>query len=140
MNYFSIKQLTYGAWGVSLLAMLGSLYFSEVMHLPPCVLCWYQRVFLYPLVFIFPIGIVKQDRNLPYYVLPLTFAGGAIALYHNLLYYQILPESAGPCQAGISCTVKLIEWFGFVTIPFLSLVAFLLIGFSMLYVRKQQKG
>jgi disulfide bond formation protein DsbB len=130
------RQLLYLAWIISLVAMLGSLYFSEVMHLPPCVLCWYQRIFLYPLVLLIPIGLWRGDKHLPYYVLALSAIGGAISLFHNLLYYRILPESAAPCAAGISCTTKLIEWFGFITIPFLALTAFILIIGIMIAVVK----
>jgi disulfide bond formation protein DsbB len=110
----------------SLLATLGSLYFSEILKYPPCVLCWYQRIFMYPLVFISAISIWKK-KNLPFLILPLSLVGTAIAFYHNLLYYNIIPESVAPCTLGISCTTKQIEMFGFLTIPLMSLIAFLLI-------------
>lgn len=121
----------YLAWIIALMATLGSLFFSEVWHLPPCTLCWYQRIFMYPLVFIIPIAIVKKDKNLPLFVLPLVIIGGIISLFHNLLYYGIISESQAPCAAGVSCTTKFFEWLGFVTIPFLSLVAFVLIAVLM---------
>jgi disulfide bond formation protein DsbB len=79
---------------------------------------------MYPLVLIIPIGIVKKDKYLPLYVLPLAVLGWAVAFWHNLLYYGIVPESSVPCLAGISCTTKLVEWLGFITIPLLSLAAF----------------
>lgn len=82
---------------------------------------------MYPIVLLIAIGILRRDEGLPYSVLPLASVGWVISLYHNLLYYQILPHSAAPCQAGISCTAKYIEWFGFITIPFLSLIAFTVI-------------
>jgi disulfide bond formation protein DsbB len=82
---------------------------------------------MYPLVIILAIGILTKDRKLPQYVLPLAIVGWGIAAYHNLLYYNIIPESVGPCQAGVSCTTKFISWFGFVTIPFLSFIAFTVI-------------
>lgn len=117
-------------------SMTGSLYFSEVLHFPPCILCWYQRIAMYPLVAIIAVGIIKKDKNLPYYVLPLSVIGGLIAGYHNLLYYQIIPESTAPCLTGISCTTKFIEWFGIITIPFLSFAAFTLITVCMvIYLR-----
>lgn len=112
---------------IATFSMLGSLYFSEIMHLPPCVLCWYQRICMYPLVIILGIGIWKKDKNIPYMVLPLSIIGLIIAAYHNLLYYNIIPESLAPCTAGISCTTKLIELFGIVTIPLMSLIAFIII-------------
>lgn len=121
---------------VATFATIGSLIFSEVLKFPPCVLCWYQRIFMYPLVIILAVGIWKKDKNLPFFVLPLSVIGGGVALYHNLLYYKIIPEATIPCTLGISCTVKQIEWFGFVTIPFLSLLAFASITILMLFYKK----
>lgn len=109
----------------AILATAGSLIFSEILKFPPCVLCWYQRIFMYPLVLILAVGILKKDKNISYFVLPLSLTGFVIAIYHNLLYYNIIPESIAPCTLGISCTSKFIEWFGFITIPFLSMMAFL---------------
>src|SRR5438093_5112499 len=116
-NNFMKKAPLYIAWATSLGATLGSLYFSEIAKFPPCVLCWYQRICLYPLVIILTVGILRKNKDIPLYVLPLSLVGAAISVYHNLLYYKILPEAAAPCTAGISCTTKFIEWFGFVTIP-----------------------
>lgn len=133
------NNILYIAWLQVLAGMLMSLYFSEILKLPPCVLCWYQRIALYPLVVIIPVGILKKDKNLPLYVLPLSILGMVIALYHNLLYYGVIPENIDPCTAGVSCTTKLIEWFGFITIPLMSLAAFTLITVCMLVYRKIQK-
>jgi disulfide bond formation protein DsbB len=119
--------LVYVAWTQALVATLGSLFFSEVMHLIPCVLCWYQRILMYPLVAVLTVGILLRDERLRFYVLPLSLTGLAIALYHNLLYYGILPEGIVQCTTGVSCTQKQIEWLGFITIPFLSLTAFTVI-------------
>lgn len=116
----------------AVVAMTGSLYFSEVMHLVPCVLCWYQRITMYPLVLITLVGMLRKDAKIYQYVLPLSITGFLIASYHVLLYYGILPESIAPCQAGISCTTRTIEWFGFVTIPLLSWTAHLVISGLML--------
>jgi len=116
--------------------MIGSLIFSEILHFPPCVLCWYQRIAIYPLVAIFAVGIIIKDKNVDIYAWPLIITGLLISIYHNLLYYQILPESAAPCFAGISCTTKFIEWFGFVTIPLLSLLAFIILALFMVIYRK----
>jgi disulfide bond formation protein DsbB len=63
-----------------------------------------------------------------------------IAVYHNLLYYNIIPESAAPCVQGISCTTKFIQWFGFVTIPFLSLMSFTLILILILLTHRNLKN
>ena len=125
------------AFIVSIISTVGSLFFSEVLKFPPCVLCWYQRIFMYPLVVILAIGLWKKDKNLPFFVLPLSIAGTIVAIYHNLLYYGIIPESIAPCTLGISCSTKQVEWFGFITIPMLSLFSFLTISILMLFYRKQ---
>lgn len=125
----------------SIIATLGSLFFSEIMKLPPCVLCWYQRIAMYPLIAILTVGILRRDKKIYQYVLPLSLIGWGISLYHNLLYYKILPESVAPCTMGVSCTTKQIEWFGFITIPLMAFVAFSLINICMfLYYRYNRKS
>lgn len=126
----------YSAWVLSLIATVGSLFFSEVLHFPPCTLCWYQRIFMYPLFFILTVGILKKDVVLPLYILPLASIGWLIALFHVLLYYKIIPDQLAPCALGVSCTTKFIEYFGFITIPFLSLVAFSSIIIVTLFAMK----
>ncbi len=117
-------NLIFISWFVASVATLGSLFFSEVMKYPPCVLCWYQRICMYPLVVILLLGLFPLDGKVLRYASPLALIGAGVASYHNLLYYKILPQSAAPCSQGVSCTSVHIEWFGFVTIPLLSLVAF----------------
>ena len=124
--------LVYVAWVQALVATLGSLFFSEVLHLLPCLLCWYQRILMYPLVGILTVGILLRDTRVRWYVLPLSGLGLAIALYHNLLYYGILPEGIVQCTTGVSCTQRQLEWLGFITIPLLSLTAFTIITIAML--------
>lgn len=126
------------AWAQALIATLGSLFFSLGMQLPPCDLCWYQRIAMYPLVVILAVGIWKKDRLALVYAWPFAIIGWLIAVYHNLLYYNILPEAAAPCKAGVSCTTKLIEFFGFVTIPLLSLLAFTVIIVCLLVEQKKK--
>lgn len=121
---------------VSLLATVTSLYLSEIMKLVPCVLCWYQRICMYPLVVISAVGVLKKDKRFVDYVLPLIVLGLLIAIYHNLLYYHLLPESIAPCTQGISCTSKQIEWFGFVTIPFMSMLTFAFLANCVLVYKR----
>jgi disulfide bond formation protein DsbB len=137
MNFFK-KYILYLAFAQALVATLGSLFFSEIMKFPPCIFCWYQRICMYPLVAIFAVGILKKDKIVNYYAWPLIVVGWVIALYHNLLYYNILPEAAAPCAAGVSCTTRFFAWFGFITIPLLSLTAFTILGGLMLIYRKSQ--
>jgi len=133
------KNSHYVAFVIALVAMVSSLYFSEVLHYPPCVLCWYQRILMYPIVLVLGIGIYFGDKFVYRYVLLLSSIGLLISIYHNLLYYKILPEAAAPCLLGVSCTTKFIEWFGFITIPFLSGLAFALIIICMLLYKLLDK-
>lgn len=108
-------------------ATLGSLYFSEVAGYVPCVLCWYQRILMYPLTLILAVGLMRQDAHLPLLVLPFSAPGLCVSLYHYLLEKTDLFSSEATCKAGVSCTVAWINWFGFITIPFLALVGFVMI-------------
>lgn len=128
----------YLVFAIALVSILGSLYFSEIRNFPPCILCWYQRIFMYPLVIISLIGILTKDVRARLYVLVLSIIGALIALYHNLLYHNILPESAAPCLNGVSCTTEYISWLGFITIPLLSLVAFIVIIILMLNKKENE--
>jgi disulfide bond formation protein DsbB len=105
-------------------ATLGSLFFSEIMGLPPCSLCWYQRIFMFPLPLIMLVGLFPFDARVVRYALPVAVGGVLVALYHSLLHLGIIPESAAPCQQGISCSDASLSLFGFLSIPMLSLLAF----------------
>lgn len=126
------------AFLIAITATAGSLFFSEVMKLPPCILCWYQRIFMYPLVFIFAVGLFRKSKDTYIHGAVLSCVGLLIAIYHNLLYYKLIPENITPCTTGVSCTSKQIEWLGFVTIPFLSLVAFTFLFSICIYILKQK--
>jgi disulfide bond formation protein DsbB len=116
--------LLLAAWLLVTTATLGSLFFSEVMELPPCSLCWYQRVFMFPLALVLFMGLFPFDPKVVRYALPLSVAGTLAALYHMLLQSGIIPESAAPCSPGVSCADVDMLVFGFVSIPILSLFAF----------------
>jgi disulfide bond formation protein DsbB len=126
------------AWLCALIASLGSLFFSEVMEFVPCVLCWYQRICMYPLVLILGLSLYKQENSATLYALPLALIGFAIALYHNLLHYEIVPESASPCIQGVPCSTVYINWLGFITIPILSMSAFVII-IALLWKTRHEK-
>lgn len=117
-------MLAYVAWFIALAAAAGSLFFSEVMLLPPCVLCWYQRIAMYPLIFVTGTGIILRDARMKWYALPLALAGLGIAIYHNLLYYGVIPEAIAPCTEGVPCNAIQLELLGFITIPLMGLAAF----------------
>jgi len=124
---------------LAIVGTLGSLYFSEAMHFTPCVLCWYQRVCMYPLVFIFAVGLWKEDRNVWAYALPLAVTGLAIASYHNLLYYGFVSEGLVPCQKNLSCSARQLELFGFLTIPLMAFGGFLMFNILGLYAMMKAK-
>jgi disulfide bond formation protein DsbB len=125
---------------IATVSTLGSLYFSEIVKFPPCSLCWYQRLFMYPIMIVIIIGLWKKDKNLVYYILPFSIIGLIIAIYHNLLYYGFISENLQPCTVGVSCTESQLDLFGFVTIPLLSLLGFLAINFLTLIYYKIQKN
>lgn len=132
------QSLTYVflAFLVSLIATLGSLFFSEIMNFIPCSLCWYQRIFMYPLVFIFLINLLFPDDKIFKYSFPLVFIGWIIAIYHNLLMFKIIPENLSPCVQGIPCSVDYLNWFGFITIPLLSFFAYTIILILLIISKK----
>jgi disulfide bond formation protein DsbB len=130
--------LPYLAWIIALVATAGSLFFSEVMQLPPCVLCWYQRIAMYPLVIIIGVGIITRDSSFNNYALPVCLIGLAISIYHNLLYYGLIPESIAPCAEGVSCTSRQIEWLGFITIPLMALTAFVGLALCLLFYKTKK--
>lgn len=127
-----IDIMLYVAWVQASIATFGSLYFSEVMKLQPCVLCWYQRIFMYPLALLLAVGIWRRNAEIHLYALPLACIGIGISIYHNLLYYGVIPESIQPCTSGVSCTTRQIEWLGFITIPMMALTAFTIVIFGLL--------
>lgn len=129
----------YIAWVISLTATLGSLYFSEIREFVPCELCWTQRIFMYPLTILLGIAAFTNDVRMRLYVLPLTLIGGTISLYHYLV--QKVPGFADikPCVQGVPCNIQYINWFGFVTIPFLALTAFTLMSIVLIVLHIKLK-
>lgn len=127
-------------WLMSLLGALGSLFFSDVMGLPPCVLCWYQRIAMYPMVAIASVGMLTKDRRVAAYLWPFVVAGLALAFYHNLLYYGLIPQEITPCAKGLSCTDRQIEWLGFISIPLLALASFVTTAGCLVWFRALVKG
>lgn len=114
------------AAGVATAAMLGSLYLSEVAHLIPCRYCWFQRIAMYPLAIILLIAAFRKDGFIRLYAATLATIGAVIAIYHRFI--QMYPDlDAGSCAAtGPACSAALILKFGFVSIPYMSASAFLL--------------
>lgn len=137
--FLNQKFLYYLAWLAALSSMLGSLFFSEVLQWPPCNLCWWQRIFMYPLVFLIPIGAIQRDKKLPLYILPLSISGAVIATLHYLLQQHII-STVQTCTGAVACETQYLSLFGFITIPLLSLLSFLFISVCMFFAFVQNKG
>lgn len=131
----SDRLLLFFSWMTAIAATCGSLYFSEVRHLIPCTLCWYQRILMYPLTIILGIAYFRKDFLIRKYILPISILGFIIASYHYTI--QIFPGLyyVRTCSVGDPCTDQDFSVLGFVTIPFMSGTAFFLITLSMLLMR-----
>ncbi|WP_332629291.1 disulfide oxidoreductase [Halalkalibacter flavus] len=134
-----IENLTIVAWITSLIATLGSLYFSQVRMYEPCTLCWYQRIFMYPLVIILIIGIIKKDATVALYSAVLSLIGIGLSSYHYALQKIPFFTQTAPACGRVPCTGQYINWFGFVTIPFLALTAFIIIFICSLLILRLSK-
>jgi disulfide bond formation protein DsbB len=115
------------ASGVAIAAMFGSLYLSEIVRLIPCKLCWYQRIAMYPIAIMLPIAAWRRDNGIRLYAAVLALIGLGVAIWHRLM--QAFPNlDSGACAAvGPPCSAPYIKEFGFVTIPYMALSAFILI-------------
>lgn len=124
-------------WALALTATLAALFLGEVMGMTPCLLCWYQRIFMFPLALILGMAAFAEDRRGAVYALPLALAGAGVAGYHTALVADWVPKWWIPCGNGPSCSEQNLEILGGIQIPWLSLAAFMAI-FLMLcvYLRK----
>ncbi|MBF0161918.1 MAG: disulfide bond formation protein B [Magnetococcales bacterium] len=133
-------MLIFMAWTVVASATLGSLFFSEVMGVPVCILCWYQRIALYPLTFILAVGLFPYDPKVVRYAGVLTGMGWCTALFHVLLVAGVIPEKIHPCMQGIPCSETHLVLFGFLTIPMMSLLTFTLVAALLFFARRMQSS
>jgi len=132
------KNALFLSFLIGLTATLGSLYLSEVRAFTPCKLCWFQRIFMYPIPIILGVSLFKKARDVALYVIPLSLIGSLIAIYHY--YLQINPDPLVPCTTvgfSVSCNETFFTYFGYITIPWMSFSAFILIFLlAYLYLRK----
>ena len=112
------------AWLVALVATAGALFLGEVMGKTPCLLCWYQRIAMFPLALILGIGLLRADPQAVRYALPLAVIGWLVATYHCLLFWGVVTEALVPCGAGASCAASDLQLAGVIPIPLLSWLAF----------------
>ena len=132
----------YLAWVIALFALVGSLFGSEILHLPMCTLCWYQRICLYPLALLLGIACFTQDFKVVKYALPLSILGFFIGLYQYLLQMHWLPDFSilAKCTtSGGRCDIMNFQIY-FITLPFLSLIASFLISLFLFFVSKKEKS
>lgn len=114
------------AWAIAATCMAGSLYLSEVAHYPPCVMCWYQRICMYPLALILLIAAIRRRRDVAIYAIPLAGVGAAIATYHYL--HERFPDSVSTsCSTEVPCSYTWIWQLHYISIPMMALSGFLAI-------------
>ena len=126
-----------GAWIVAMLATLGSLYYSEIAGFEPCRLCWYQRIAMYPLVVILAIAALRRDIGVRHYAIPVAAIGAIISSYHYVLEWFPAVATAA-CSVGVPCTLVWFREFGFISLPYLALSAFLLVITLLLIPRRER--
>ncbi|PKG80768.1 disulfide bond formation protein B [Colwellia sp. 75C3] len=129
-------NLLFVAWILATSGTLISLFFSEIVQLPVCVLCWYQRIALYPLVIMLPLALFPFDVSVIRYVMPLVLFGWFFALFHVLVVAGIIPEAAQPCTLGVPCSETHFTLLGFLNIPVMSLITFSLLGLLLILTKK----
>ncbi|MBU8880116.1 disulfide bond formation protein B [Bacillus sp. FJAT-29790] len=133
------ETLLFVSWAASVVAMFGSLYFSEIRQYEPCLLCWYQRILMYPFVIILGIAVVRKDYRIGIYSMALSAIGACISLYHYAIQkVAFFADYAASC-GRVPCTGQYINWLGFITIPFLALIAFLIIFICSYFLWKKSK-
>jgi disulfide bond formation protein DsbB len=109
------------ATAIALVTTLGSLYYSEVAGYPPCTLCWYQRIAIYPQVIVLGVAAWRRDTAVWRTSVPLAVVGAVLSVWHVVIERN--PALAGPCDPSNPCTIKWVEEFGFLTVPMMALVA-----------------
>ena len=127
------------AWLVALVATLGSLIYSEVIHFEPCRLCWFQRIAMYPMAIILLVGAIRRETVVKFYALPLALVGLGISVWHYLI--QTFPglSSGASCDPDVPCSAKYVDVFGFISIPFMAGAGFTLITVLLLLYVKASK-
>ncbi|KAB7650285.1 MULTISPECIES: disulfide formation protein C [Bacillus] len=133
------ENLLFIAWCVSFISTLGSLYFSEIMKFIPCTLCWYQRIFMYPLVLLLGVAVIKKDYSISRYSLIFGIIGSCFSLYHYLIQKIVFFSERAVSCGRVPCTGEYINWLGFITIPFLALIGFITISICSLILLRISK-
>lgn len=125
-------SLVFVSWLLALIATASALFIGEVMGMMPCVLCWYQRIAMFPLVLFLGAALMQQQRALVLPSLLLSLIGWVIASYHTALYWGWIDPTLAPCGDGPSCTQQVLQIFGAVDLPMLSWLTFTAISFLLM--------
>ncbi|MFO7590476.1 MAG: disulfide bond formation protein B [Acidimicrobiia bacterium] len=117
---------------IAVVTTLGSLYYSEIVGYLPCELCWYQRIAMYPLSAILVVGLLRRDAAVRWYALPFVVVGVPLSLYHWLVERVPSLAEGSSCSAFVPCSIPYFQELGYITLAFMDLSAFLLIGALLL--------
>ncbi len=124
---------------VALMATSGSLYYSEIAGFTPCILCWYQRILMYPQVPLLAVALWKNEKIITDYILTLSLLGAPLSIYHYLLQLGLVPNiSCSAVGFSISCAEKFVMNFGYITIPLMAATAFVMISLFMLLFKRSK--
>lgn len=135
-NLLGVKTI-WLAWLVALVATVGSLIYSEVVHFVPCRLCWFQRIAMYPMAIVLLVGAIRRDFQAKFYALPLALIGLGISVYHYLLQRFPNLEATSACDPNNPCSLIFVNIFGFISIPFMAGAGFIVIAVLLgFYVNK----
>lgn len=113
-------------------ATLGSLALSEIFDQAPCDLCWYQRIFMYPLPILILVSLLRRTREARFGVVALAAIGSAVSVWH--LVVQWVPGT-GTCDVSNPCSSRILEFLGFISTPAMALTAFVATAITMLIWR-----
>jgi disulfide bond formation protein DsbB len=127
------------SWLAAVIATLGSLYFSEVLHFIPCTLCWYQRIFMYPLAIILGVAFYRNDKDIYRYTIPLSIIGLLISGYHILLQKVPYLQQFEMCKTGVPCSKDYLNLLGFITIPMMAFAAFTIITICLALLASRRR-
>ncbi len=106
-------------FAIAATAVFGSLYLSEIENLEPCQLCWFQRIAIYPLMVIYGLAWLRDDRRGAWmYGMPFAIVGIGLTAWHRLIQWFPTLEG-GTCTVGVPCSTPWFEVFGFVSIPYM---------------------
>lgn len=131
------KHALYIAWLIALIGFCLSVFYGEILRNPPCPLCWYQRIALFPLVILLGLAAYKGETMIVPYVLPIVVFGGIVAGFHLLQPYVPFLQKASVCSLGVQCSHAAFRLFGVNGLSFLSAIGFFLIALILLSVKKR---